>query len=80
VSSTPKVKHTHWTLGIGTLRRDWTPLRVLIEGENGQLEAIEPHRALVGSAPQDPEEEGPEVGFRALRQLNAECHASVGTG
>jgi len=32
----------------------------------------------VGSAALHLEVEGLEVGFRALRQFNAECHASVG--
>ena len=51
---------------------------MLIERKNGVLEAVEPRRALVWSAARDPEKEGLEVGLRALRQLNAECHASVG--
>jgi hypothetical protein len=78
VPGTPVVEHTHRTPGVGTLRREWTPLGMLIERKNGVLEAIEPCCALVWSAPRHPQEEGLEVGFRALRQLNAECHASVG--
>jgi hypothetical protein len=78
VPGTPIVEHAHRTPGVGTLRREWTPLGMLIERKNGVLEAIEPRRALVWSAAHNPTVENLEVGFRALRQLNAECHASVG--
>ena len=47
-------------------------------GREWPARGIEPRRALVGSAAFDPEVEGLEVGFRALHQVNAECHASVG--
>ena len=76
--SAPIVEHAHRTLGVGTLRREWTPLGMLIEKKDGVLEAIEPHCALMWSAARHPEVEGFEIGFRALRQFNAECHASVG--
>ena len=76
--SAPIVEHAHRTLGVATLRREWTPLGMLIERKNGVLQAIEPRCALVWSAARNPEVEGLEIGFGAPRQLNAECHASVG--
>jgi hypothetical protein len=54
-SGTPTVEHAHRPLGVGTLRREWTPLGMLIERENCVLEAIEPRCALMRSAPYDPE-------------------------
>jgi hypothetical protein len=55
VPGTPIVEYAHRTLGVATLRREWTPLWMLIERKNGVLEAIEPRCALMRSAPYDPE-------------------------
>ena len=80
MSGAPIMEYAHRTLRVNTLRRDWTPSRVLIEGENGLLEAIEPRRALVWRSLDDPEIQVFDLGFGVLRQLNAVCHVCVEAG
>jgi hypothetical protein len=63
---------------VETLRRDRTPLPMLVQSENGPLEPIEPGRALVGRPFDDPEIELFQVSLGRPRDLNAESHAYGG--
>ena len=53
---------------------------MLIERKNGPLEAVEPFGTLVRRPRHDPEVQLFALGFRALRDLNAVCHASDASG
>jgi hypothetical protein len=51
----PVAQYSDWLIRIDALGRDGTALRMLIERENGPLEAVEPLGALLRRPRDDPE-------------------------